>query len=274
MQLLFGKPIAQEITKRLKEAILKEEQKPGLAVVLVGNDRASEIYVNLKEKFAKEIGVNFWRFNFSAQASQDDIVQKIKTLNGDKDVHGIIVQLPLPEGLDVTEIMAAISGDKDADGFSKSSANLSPVFPQAIIKLLENSGQSIEKKKALVVANSQFFGEAMLKMLKKKEILCEYILIQELEEMTEKIKEADIVISAVGVPGFIKGKMLKDGVIVIDGGIDKVGEKIMGDVDASSVEEKDGFLSPVPGGVGPVTIACLFENVYLAFKAQIKAKQD
>lgn len=268
MELIYGKLIAEKILNRLKNDIFLVEKKPGLAVVLVGSDKASQIYVNLKEKTAREIGMDFFRFDLSEDASQEEILTLIGSLNADEKVHGMIVQLPLPGGLDTHKIISSIDPQKDADGLQGKSEILEPVFPRAILKMIQGAGLKIAEKKALVVANSDDFGAIMCKMLRSENLVANYILSENIQSKLSEIIDADIVVSAVGSPGLLRGEMFKEGAVVIDGGIDKVGEKVFGDVDFASTEGKNGFLTPVPGGVGPVTIACLLENVFLAFKAQ------
>ncbi|NTV40984.1 MAG: bifunctional 5,10-methylenetetrahydrofolate dehydrogenase/5,10-methenyltetrahydrofolate cyclohydrolase [Candidatus Moranbacteria bacterium] len=280
MKLLYGAPIAEKILASLKEDILHWNEKPCLAVVLVGKDRASEIYVGLKEKKAKEISMNFSLFNFDEKVSEEEILKCIEKLNEDEKVNGIIVQLPLPAGFNTEKIISALKPEKDVDGFHRDNANkflkseseIYPVFPHAIVKLLESSGENLEGKKAVVLGNSQEFGCLMQLALKQKGLLTDFISATQLSSNLGKIKQADVVVSAVGLPGLLRGEMLQEGTIVIDGGIEKVGEKVVGDVDFGSTKDKNGYLSPVPGGVGPVTIACLLENTYLSFKAQKREK--
>jgi methylenetetrahydrofolate dehydrogenase (NADP+)/methenyltetrahydrofolate cyclohydrolase len=278
MELLYGKPIADEILKHLKKAISKYEEKPGLAVILVGDDEASKIYVNLKEKAAKEIGVEFYKYILTEHDSEEDIEALIEMLNDDEEIHGMIVQLPLPAKFDTQKIISMINPQKDVDGFHPENAKkfiqgqslLWPVFPLAIIRLIEESGEKLKGRKAIVIANSDDFGKIMQTALEQKDIESEYILAKDVSSNLEKIKTSDIVVSAVGSPGLLRDGMFKEGVIVIDGGIEKVGERVVGDVDFASIEGNIGFITPVPGGVGPVTIACLLGNVYLAFEAQQK----
>lgn len=269
MILLYGKPIADKILDRLKSDISMSKKKPGLAVILVGKDEASHLYVSLKEKKAGEIGMNFQRFDLAENVSENDIIDLIQKLNDDENTHGIIVQLPLPNNFNTEKIILRISSEKDVDGFSEKS-ELVPVFPHAILLLMESSEETLERKKAIIIANSDEFGQTMAKVLLRNNIQAEYLIAKNMSENMNKIKEAEIIISAVGSRGFLKGEMLKDNVIVIDGGIEKFNGKVVGDVDPTSLKVKNGFLSPVPGGVGPLTIACLLENTYLAFKAQQK----
>jgi methylenetetrahydrofolate dehydrogenase (NADP+)/methenyltetrahydrofolate cyclohydrolase len=281
MQLLFGKSVADAILDRLKNDIFNLEKKPGLAVILVGGDEASKIYVALKGRMAARIGIAFSRFDFPAETDQEEILKKIHELNEDDSISGIIVQLPLPKKFNTEKIISAIQPSKDADGFSVEVGSISPVahemvpvFPQAIIKLLESSGQLLTGKKGVVVANSELFGKMMCAMLAQKGIISEYVLSDNISSNLSKIKESQVVVSAVGSPGLLRGEMLADGAIIIDGGIEKVGKKVVGDVDFASTEGKEGFLTPVPGGVGPVTIACLLDNIYSAYLAQQKEKKN
>jgi methylenetetrahydrofolate dehydrogenase (NADP+)/methenyltetrahydrofolate cyclohydrolase len=282
MKLLYGKPVAEKILSRLKSDIVLCDQKPGLAVILVGDDKASHIYVNLKEKKAHEIGMNFFRHDFSQNSDQSEILNCIKKLNADTAVHGIIVQLPLPEGFETQKIINSINPEKDADGFHPANAELflqgvvgiSPVFPRAIMYAIESSEEILSGKRGIVVANSEDFGGIMCAMLESKKITSQYVLAENLSSNNDLIKNADIVVSAMGAPGLLKGEMFKNGAIIVDGGIEEVGNKVLGDVDFASTQALSGYITPVPGGVGPLTIACLLENTLLAFKAQQKEKRN
>jgi methylenetetrahydrofolate dehydrogenase (NADP+)/methenyltetrahydrofolate cyclohydrolase len=188
--------------------------------------------------------------------------------------------LPLPKKFNTQKIINAIGPGKDADGFHpknirkfiKYESDIWPVLPHAIVRLIKASGKKIKNKKAVVLANSTRFGEVMQAALVNKGMKAGYILFKDLKNEAVKFGLADVVISAVGKPGIIKGEMLKKGAVVIDGGITKVGNKVLGDADFESVKKVAGYLTPVPGGVGPVTIACLLENVYLAAKKQYQKK--
>ena len=277
MKLIYGKPIADEILSRLQSDIFKSAKKPGLAVILAGNNEASKIYVALKEKAAAEIGMNFFLHRVAENVLEKEVTELIEKLNRDDSVHGIIVQLPLPAAFDTEKIISSIDPEKDADGFHmqniadfmSGNGKIFPVFPQAILCLAESSGEELKNKKAIVIANSDEFGKVMVSALEQKSISAEYIISGEIQRNLGKIEAADIVVSAVGSPGLIKGEMLKEGAIIIDGGISKINSKVVGDVDFASTKEKNGYLSPVPGGVGPLTIACLLENTYLAFRRLI-----
>lgn len=280
MKLLYGAPIAKKILAALKADILSEAEKPGLAVVLIGKNKASQIYVGLKEKKAKEIGMNFFLFNFTEDAPEMEILQCLEKLNRDPKINGIIVQLPLPIGFDTKKIISALEPKKDVDGFHpanaekflKGESEIFPVFPHAIVKLLESAGENLAGKQAVIIGNSQEFGNLVRVVLEQKGLSTEFLVAGEISSQLGKIKEADVVVSAVGSPGLVRGQMLKDGTIIIDGGIEKVGDQVFGDVDFGSTKDLAGFITPVPGGVGPVTIACLLENTYLAFKALKREK--
>lgn len=280
MKLIYGKMVAETILNRLAGDISLRAEKPGLAVILIGSDKASKLYVNLKEKKAREIGMNFFRYDLTEEVSQVEVLGLIEKLNMDTLVSGIIVQLPLPKGFDTQEIINSIAPEKDADGFHPTNTELflngenavAPVFPRAILQLIKSAGENLQGKKGIVVANSDEFGKIMSAMLERENITAGYVLAENILSQLGQIKDADIVVSAVGSPGLLRGEMLKDGSIVIDGGIEKVKEKVLGDVDFASTQSLSGHITPVPGGVGPVTIACLLENVYLAFEAQQKEK--
>lgn len=274
MKLLRGKKIAGKILADLKKAVKRENLKPALAVVLAGENKASRVYVGLKKRAAKNIGINFYLCKFKESEEEATIIGKIKELNEDKKIHGIIVQLPLPKKLNTQKIINIILPEKDADGFSaKGGSALGghplPVFPHAIMLLIESSKQKLQGRRAIVVVNSKIFGETMIATLKQKGMKAEYILSEKIKNNLSKIKNADILISAVGKPGLIKGAMIKKGAIIVDGGITKIGKKILGDVDFESVKNKAAYISPVPGGVGPVTIACLLESIYLLSKKSL-----
>ncbi len=258
MQKIDGKKIADEILANLKSNIKNSGSKPGLAVLLVGEDRASQIYVGLKERAAKEIGLNFEKVLFDEHVDEDIIISKIEDLNGNDNIHGIIVQLPLPEKFNTDKIINAISPKKDADGFRESSENENPVFPTAIIKMIESVDREV--KTAAIITKSEKFGEMMKLQLEKRGISSEYIFCDNISNAD--LGGYDAIISACGIPNLIKSEIVKDEAIIIDGGISKEGNKVLGDADIESFEDTNCYLSPVPGGVGPVTVACLLESVY------------
>jgi len=276
MKVLQGKEISEKILDSLRNKIKNEKSKPALAVVLIGEDKASEVYVALKKKAAQNVGIGFVLHRFKSDAAEKDILKKIKEINSDKKISGLIVQLPLPKKFATQKIIDTIDPQKDVDGFHpenlklflKGEGDIYPVFPKAIMRILEFSRVNLKNKKAVVIANSKLFGETLLAALRQKGIIAEYVLAGKIKNSLAKIKQADILITAVGQPGLITGAMVKKSVIVVDGGISKAGKKVLGDVDFDSVKNTASYITPVPGGVGPVTIACLLENVYVAAKKQ------
>lgn len=271
MELLYGKPVAEKIRALMKEEIISRGIAPGLAVILIGNDPASHLYVQLKEKSAQEIGIYFEKHIFSDTDSEENILKKIEALNNAENIHGIIVQVPLPSGFDTDKIIGAIDPKKDADGFHPETVkqflagdvSKTPVFPDALLELGKASGRNFSGLQGVAVVNSEYFGSVMLQAMKNNGIVSRMILVDAFQNGQEKIDEADIIFSACGIQGMIRAEHIKEGAIIIDGGIVKQGEKIKGDVDAEGVTSKAGFLSPVPGGVGPVTIACLLRRTLL-----------
>ncbi len=278
MKLIRGKKIADKILVDLKRAVEKQKSEPALAVVLIGENKASKIYIRLKRQAARKVGVDFHLFKFKNSAKEKEIIKFIKKLNQQKKVNGIIIQLPLPKNFNTQKIINAISPKKDADGFhpknirkflKNGKKSVSPVFPTAIMKLLESARINLKNKKAVVIANSEIFGKIMKSILIKKK--AKVRIISGLR-LNRKLPNADIIITAVGKPKLIKSPMVKKDAIIIDGGIKKIGKKTSGDVDFNSVVKTAGYLSPVPGGVGPVTVACLLENVYRLSLAQSRKK--
>jgi methylenetetrahydrofolate dehydrogenase (NADP+)/methenyltetrahydrofolate cyclohydrolase len=272
MQRLEGKPVAERILDRVKAEIETSGTRPCLVVILVGNDPASHLYVGLKEKAAARVGIEFRKILFPENTSPDYLLGEIRKLNADTDVHGILVQLPLPEGLRKQVVINAIDPSKDVDGFHPESirqflegkATLTPVFPRAVLELIRSAQVSLEGKMAMVVANSVMFGEVMVAALEKEGMEAMYILRSHLNERSFLLKDADVVVSACGEPELLPVSFFKPGAIVIDGGVTKREERVLGDVDREGLEGFEGFVSPVPGGVGPVTVACLLDNVFQA----------
>lgn len=270
MALLFGKPVAERILSETEERIKTSGVTPGLAVILAGDDAPSHLYVNLKEKAANEIGIHFEKFLFSSETSFAEIIARIDELNHRSDIHGIIVQLPLPDGFPTDEIIARIDPRKDTDGFHSETLRhfllgefeACPVFPRAIVELLRETKQSFHGEKGLVIANSELLGKVVVQALALEGLMCEYMLSSAARDrIAGKTREARVIVTACGVPDLITGEMLGENTIVIDGGISDVGGKVVGDIERKSVEEKAAFLSPVPGGVGPVTVAALLARV-------------
>jgi methylenetetrahydrofolate dehydrogenase (NADP+)/methenyltetrahydrofolate cyclohydrolase len=270
MKIIDGKKIADGILAKLKERIKKDSLKPCLAVILVGDNPASRLYVQRKEEAAQRIGIEVKKYLLPKKVSEEEILKIIDSLNQDKEVDGILIQMPLPKGISPDRIIRAINPEKDVDGFLEESEFDSP-FILAIWQALEATGEDLKNKKAVALVNSDVFGERLCRFLKRKGLKAEYFLgVHLLKDLGEDLgvgllkKEANILITALGQSNFIKGSMIKQGVILIDGGISKKGKRVIGDVDFESVKEKAKWLSPVPGGLGPLTVAFLLKNVVLA----------
>lgn len=279
MKLLSGTQLAEEIIERLKEDVALLSAPPGMAAILVGNNEASKMYVGLKEKTATEIGIRFLDYALPTGAAQADVLALIDTLNKDESIHGILVQLPLPRNFEKEAIISAIDPKKDIDGLTPENQQLflngKPrfwcPFPRAIMTLLESTGENLKGKRAALLVNSQGLGETLSRALEEFGVKSTIVLPRELGAQKETIVSCDIVISALGDPERITAEFIKHGAIVIDGGIERVGEKVKGDMHPS-VREKAAFLTPVPGGVGPLTIAHLMENILFSSEGKSKVK--
>jgi methylenetetrahydrofolate dehydrogenase (NADP+)/methenyltetrahydrofolate cyclohydrolase len=268
MKLIKGKFIAEKILRGVKKKIGGKKEKLTLAVLLVGKNKASETYVNIKKKMAKKLGVSFLLLRLKTSISGKKIIEIIRDLNAKREITGIIVQLPLPDHLDVGKIVRTVDPKKDVDGFHPRNNKLFerkkeiiwPVFARAILSLIEHANESIAGKKAVVIANSPRFGRTMNIFFRRKKVRSEFIKSSNVNKKVRLVKRADIIVVAAGKQGLIKKEMVKKGAIVIDGGINRKGRKVRGDVD-TGVRKVAGYLSPVPGGVGPLTVAYLFENL-------------
>ena len=268
----FSANLRGEIARKV--AILKEQHSviPGLAVVLVGEDPASQVYVRSKGKQTQEAGMNSYEHKLSAETSQEDLLKLIDQLNNDPDVHGILVQLPLPDHIDEESVINSISVDKDVDGFHLSNVGrLSigaegtvPCTPLGSMMMLKDQLGDLSGKKAIVVGRSNIVGKPMAALL-LKESCTVTIAHSRTRDLPGECRQADIVIAAVGRPEMIKGDWIKPGATVVDVGINRIEKddgstKLVGDVEFSSASEVAGAITPVPGGVGPMTIACLLHN--------------
>ncbi|MBL7142087.1 MAG: bifunctional 5,10-methylenetetrahydrofolate dehydrogenase/5,10-methenyltetrahydrofolate cyclohydrolase [Candidatus Pacebacteria bacterium] len=262
MIIFDGKKKADKILSDLKKRIRKERMKLKLAVISVGKDPASELFIRNKKRAAEEVGIGILYSKFNSKVKEKEIVRQIEALNKDKDVAGIIVQLPLPSKLKARKITEKIDFHKDVDGFQKKTHFSSPLI-SAILIALKDSSKNLKGKKIIALVNSDFFGNVLKSSLIKERIKISYLK----NRKSPEIKSADIVISACGFPNYIKGDMIKKGVVLIDGGIVVLkNKKVVGDVDRKSVAGKADFLTPVPGGLGPLTVALLLKNVYYAAK--------
>ena len=277
--IIDGKKIAEELRDKIKGDIKKisDKKKPGLAVILIGEHPASQIYVRNKEKVANEVGINSSILRFDENISEEDLKNEIKKLNDDKDVHGILVQLPLPKHISQKDIIQSIDPNKDVDGFhpinvgNLSSGNdaMVPCTPLGCYYLIKKVLPNLSGLNAVVIGRSNINGKPMAQLLLKEN--CTVTIVHSKTKNIEEIcKNGDIIIAAVGKAKMVKSDRVKDTAIIIDVGINRIEingkSKIVGDVDFDDIQDKVKGISPVPGGVGPMTIACLLENTLKAFK--------
>lgn len=275
MILIDGKKIANLIKEQLRFEVekLKLEQNiiPGLAVIIVGEDPASKVYVESKRKACEELGIYSEVIAFPEDITQMDILETIEELNHDPKISGILVQLPLPKHIDESEIISIIKPKKDVDGFHPinvgkltiNEPDFVPCTPLGVMEMLEQSGIDVEGKECVVIGSSNIVGKPTALMLLNKGATVT-ICHSKTRGIEGVIKRADIVIIAIGKPNFLRGYMLKQGAVVIDVGINKVDGKIVGDADFESISKVAGYATPVPGGVGPMTIAMLMKNTVKA----------
>lgn len=270
MEIIDGKALSEKIKDEIVNEVKKMgDERPNLAIVLVGEREDSKIYVELKEKQAKLVGVDTHTYNCDEEIAEEDLLGIIEYLNRDDLIDAILLQLPLPEHLDENKIVAAIDPNKDVDGFhpavlkkylADEPAAVEPVVPVVVREMLKGIKFFGEGKKAVVVANSEMFGEALRHELLKFELEVEVVDAND-SDLNGKIGEGDLLVTAVGKPNFIKGAVLKKDAVVIDIGIAKnaLGH-VCGDVDFATVKDRVSYITPVPGGVGPMTIAVALRN--------------
>jgi methylenetetrahydrofolate dehydrogenase (NADP+)/methenyltetrahydrofolate cyclohydrolase len=282
--LIDGRALAARIRKKIKTRVCALPTPPGLAVILVGADPASHTYVGIKQAACEEVGIRFEKYLYFATESEQTIIDKIHELNAREDIDGILVQLPLPTQ-NADRVIKEINPRKDVDGFhpenlarlKKGQTTIASAVAMGVMKLIVESeaskkvAEGIGRKQRIaedssrnaIIVSSQLFAEPLIHLLKERNISSMVVDTAD-PELKEKTKTADILIVAVGKPGLIKGEMIKPGAIVIDVGTTKINGKLYGDVDQISVEPIAGALTPVPGGVGPMTVAMLLVNVFRA----------
>ena len=268
----FSANLRSEIARKVE--ILKRDHSvtPGLAVVLVGEDPASQVYVRSKGKQTQEAGMNSYEHKLDVDTSQQDLLSLIDELNNDPDVHGILVQLPLPGHIDEEAVINSVAADKDVDGFHLSNVGrlsigaegIVPCTPLGSLMMLKDHLGDLSGKKAIIVGRSNIVGKPMAALL-LKESCTVTITHSRTRDLPAECREADILVAAVGRPEMVKGDWIKPGATVIDVGINRIEKedgttKLVGDVEFSSASEVAGAITPVPGGVGPMTIACLLHN--------------
>ena len=280
-QIIDGKKVAEELRQDLAEEVAKLAKQgitPGLATVLVGEDPASQVYVRMKEKACAKVGLMSRGVRPPADVPQEELIDQIEELNRDPEIHGILVQLPLPKHLDAPTVLQHVSPDKDVDGFHP--LNLGrllsakywdelprfiPCTPAGAIKLIDSTGVEIEGKQAVVVGRSIIVGKpvSMLLLARQATVTLCHSRTRDLGAVT---READILVAAVGVPRLITAEMIKPGAVVIDVGVNRLEDGLVGDVDFDQAAEVAGHLTPVPGGVGPMTITMLLANTVRSAK--------
>lgn len=282
--LIDGKAVAESVKTKVKEGVeyLKSEYNitPGLATVLVGERPDSKAYVASKQKSCADLGMNSYGHTLSADASQAEVLQVVQTLARDPNVHGILVQLPMPGHIDAETILGAVPIEKDVDGFSPlnvgrlSMKNREPLFvpctPLGCLYLIESVGTKIEGARAVVLGRSNIVGLPMAFLLLHRNATIT-ICHSRTKDLPDIVRQADIVVAAIGKTRFVQGDWIKPGATVIDVGINEIpdatkksGKRLVGDVDFDSAKEVAGFITPVPGGVGPMTIAMLMQNTLTA----------
>jgi len=275
----IGKVIRNNLQTRIED-LKKQGVVPGLAVVLVGDNAASKTYVTNKQKTCESLGMHSRLLSFTSSLSQEELMTTIHDLNTDESIHGILVLLPLPKHFDESLILSAISPDKDVDGFHPNNVGkmllgqetFLPCTPFGVMKLLEHSGIEIAGKHAVVVGRSNIVGKPMGQLLLQKDATVTYAH-SKTPDLGSITRQADILVVAVGIAKLIQAEHIKDGAIVIDVGMNRdENNKLCGDVDFASVSQKASFITPVPGGVGPMTITMLMENTIQS--AENKLRQD
>jgi len=279
MMIIDGKKEAALLREEIKKEILllKEKTKkvPGLSVILIGDYAPSQIYVKNKEKNSKEVGINSDVIKYPKDITEQEVLNKIKELNNNPEVSGILVQLPLPKHINKEKIINAIHPKKDVDGFNPINVgNLAsgyeaiiPCTPLGCLHLIKKIEKNLTGKHAVVIGRSNLNGKPMAQLLLREN--CTVTIVHsKTKDLKAECQKADILVAAVGKANLVKGDWVKKDSIIIDVGINKVEEKIVGDVDFESVKEKVKAITPVPGGVGPMTIACLLKNTLECFKAR------
>ena len=277
--ILDGKELAKKIRANLKVECDELKQKgimPKLAVIMVGNDSASKVYVKNKSKACEDVGVEFEEFLLDENTTQEQLENLIEELNENDKVHGILLQSPIPKNLNINRAFEKISPLKDVDGFHPTNVGKLALnqdtfvscTPFGVIKILEEYNINLEGKDVVIIGRSNIVGKPLIQCILSKNATVT-VCHSKTNNLSEHTKRADILISAIGKPKFITEDMVKDSAVVIDVGINRTEEgKIVGDVDSENVEKKTAFITPVPGGVGPMTIAMLMNNVIKATKKQ------
>ena len=277
-RLLEGKPIAEKIKEAIRQEIAQMKCRPVLASVQVGDNAAADAYVKSQKKLAEGLGITYQFHKLENNTSQEQLLSFIEQLNQDSAVHGIIIQMPLPAHIEYKRISQYIAAEKDAEGMHPANmgkivfgkAQLVPCTPQAVMELLQETGVDLSGKEVVVVGHSEIVGKPLSLMLLEKlaTVTVCHIGTAQAGKLQAHVSNAEVLIVAVGKAGVIKGDWIRDGAIVIDVGINRVGEKIVGDVEFEPAQQRASFITPVPGGVGPLTVTMLMRNVVKAAQIQ------
>jgi len=278
MRLLEGKPIAEKIKEEIRQAVSKLSRKPVLASVMVGDNPGADAYVKSQARIAENLGIEYRFQRLAADSTENQLIDFIKELNSDSSVNGIIIQMPLPQQIDYKRISQFIAPEKDIEGmhpvnigkilFGK--ANILPCTPAAVMELLKETGVDLYGKEVVAVGHSEIVGKPLSLLLLDKfaTVTVCHIGTSKAGKLEGHVKNAEILIVAVGKAGLIKGEWIKEGAIVIDVGINRVGDKIVGDVEFDEASKRASWITPVPGGVGPLTVTILMRNLVEAAKLQ------
>ena len=280
MELINGKELAKKIRVNLKEEVIKLKEKginPKLAVIMVGKDKASAVYIRNKSKACNEVGIEFEEYLLESTISQNELLDTIEDLNKRDDIHAILLQSPIPDNLDIRQAFNSIDYRKDVDGFNPINVGKLSIgedcfiscTPYGVMKMLEEYNIDVEGKKAVIIGRSNIVGKPLIQCMLSKNATVT-VCHSKTKDIKNITKEADILISAIGKPKFVTEDMVKEGAVVIDVGINRNEDgKLVGDVDFENVSKKASYITPVPGGVGPMTIAMLLNNVVKAAKNRV-----
>ena len=277
MKIIDGKTLAENLRKNIANEVKQYSRPPGLAVLLVGDDQASQVYVRNKSRACVEVGFYSDQIHKSANITQEELLSEVQRLNDNNNIDGILVQLPLPSHIDANEIIEAIIPEKDVDGFSsenvgKLSLNkpfISPCTPKGVIKMLDSIKCDLRGKDCVIIGASNIVGRPMAMEFLNAGATVQ-VCHKETKEIKQKAKSADIIVAAAGVANLVNSEWVKEGAVIIDVGINRLEDGSMtGDVDFDDVKDTVSAISPVPGGVGPMTIAVLLENTLTAYQAKL-----
>ena len=281
MTIIDGKALSEKILKEIEqehsELEKKVERKAGLAVIIVGENPASQIYVRNKIKACERVGFHSETIRLNENITEENLLLEIEKLNNDNNIDGILVQLPIPKHINELKVINAISAEKDVDGFHTTNigkmmigdeTGFLPCTPAGVIQMFEEYNINLEGKDVLVIGQSNIVGKPMTLLLINKRATVQ-VCNSKTKNLPEKLQKADVVVAAAGSPKLVKGSDVKEGVVVIDIGINRVNGKICGDVDFEEVSQKASYITPVPGGVGPMTIAMLIKNTFKSYKQKV-----